>query len=197
MNPPGVAGQIAWASTANARRSGASAAPRGRVRSGCSGSPLAVLAGTGVFGRAIDDQHLRANPIAGFIGDNSTWSGPVAALVSAIIAVLALRWLIAVLTPATRTGTILIAGDRSTGRTTMRSGALADALTSEAAAYRGVALRSRLGGRRPTTPRLNLAVGTRREYRSGRAPSSQRDGGTCPRTSGPRQARAAFAATWR
>lgn len=114
---------------------------------------MAVLAGTGVFGRAIDDQHLRANPIAGFIGDNSTWSGPVAALVSAIIAVLALRWLIAVLTPATRTGTILIAGDRSTGRTTMRSGALADALTSEAAAYRGVALRSRLGGRRAPQPR--------------------------------------------
>jgi MFS family permease len=118
-----------------------------------------LLAGTGVFGGTDDQDHLLANPIAEFIGDNSMWFWPVVALVCAIIAVLALLWLIAVLTPAPRTGTLLIPGDRSAGRTTLKSGALTDALTSEVAAYRGVhSARAWVDGA-PTTPRLNLAIG--------------------------------------
>jgi hypothetical protein len=118
-----------------------------------------VLAGTDIFGRAVNRRHLLANPVAGFVGDNSVWFWPAVALVGAIIALLGLRWLIAVLTPAPRTGTIVIPGDRSTGRTTLESGALSDALTSEVGTYRGVhSARAWVDGT-PTDPRLNLAVG--------------------------------------
>lgn len=118
-----------------------------------------VLAGTDFFGRGADHRHLLANPVAGFIGDNRVWFWPVFALVGAIIGLLALRWLIAVLTPAPRTSIIVIPGDRSAGRTTVKSGALSDALTSEVATYRGVhSARVWVDGT-PTAPRLNLAVG--------------------------------------
>jgi MFS family permease len=119
-----------------------------------------VLAGTDVLGRDVDRRHLLDNPVAGFIGDNTEWFWPVVALVAAVLAVLALRWLIALLSPAPGTRDIVIGGDRSAGRTILRSGALGDALTTELQTYRGVhAARVRVSGP-PTAPALGITVRT-------------------------------------
>jgi hypothetical protein len=123
------------------------------------GGTTGLLAGIDAIGGDVD-RRLLDNPVARFIGDNSVWFWPAAALAAAILALLALRWLTAVLTSAPRAGDIVIRGDRSTGRTTLRSGALSDALTTELQAYRGVhAARVRVSGT-PTDPSLDIAIQT-------------------------------------
>jgi len=118
-----------------------------------------ILAGTDVLGATVDHQHLTANPVAEFIGTNSVWFWPVAAVIGVIVALLALRWLITVLMPARRAATIVVPGDRSAGSTTLESRALSDALTAEVETYRGVrSARAWVDGN-PSDPRLNLAVG--------------------------------------
>jgi hypothetical protein len=124
------------------------------------GGAAGLLAGTDAFGDDLDRRRLLDNPVARFIGDNSAWFWPVTALAAAILALLALRWLIAVLSPAARTADIAIQGDRSAGRTTLRSGALSDALATELETYRGVhAARVRVSGT-PTDPSLDVTVRT-------------------------------------
>jgi hypothetical protein len=124
------------------------------------GGTLGVLAGTEALGRDLDRRRLLDNPVARFIGDNSVWFWPTVALAAALLALLALRWLIAVLSPAPRAGDIAIRGDRSAGRTSLRSGALGDALTTELQTYRGVhAAHVRVSGT-PTAPGLDIAVRT-------------------------------------
>lgn len=124
------------------------------------GGGAGLLAGAGAFGGDLDRRHLLDNPVAGFVADNSVWFWPVAALVAAVLAILALRWLIAVLSPAPRPGDIVIRGERSAGRTTLRAGALSDALATELETYHGVhAARVRVAGT-PTDPRLDVSVRT-------------------------------------
>ena len=124
------------------------------------GGTLGVLAGTEALGRDLDRRRLLDNPVARFIGDNSGWFWPAAALGAALLALLGLRWLVAVLSPAPRAGDIVIRSDRSAGRTTLRPGALGDALATELQTYRGVhAARVRVSGT-PTDPGLEVAVRT-------------------------------------
>jgi hypothetical protein len=123
------------------------------------GGTLGVLAGTDILGRDAD-RRLADHPVAGFIGDNSVWFWPAAALAAALLALLALRWLIAVLSPAPRAGDITIRGDRSAGRTTLRSAALSDALATELQTYRGVHVAHVRVSGTPTDPGLDIAVGT-------------------------------------
>jgi hypothetical protein len=87
----------------------------------------------------------------------------VAAVVAVILALLALRWLIAVLSPAPHARNIVIAGDHSTGRTTLTAGALDDALTADIETYRGVhSARARVYGD-SSAPRLHVTVGLDRD----------------------------------
>lgn len=117
-----------------------------------------ILAGAGVLGDQVDNRHLLANPVAHYIGDNGAWFWPIAALAAAILALLALRWLVAVLRPEPRTGDIHIAAAPATGRTTLDSGALRDALTAEIETYRGVDnARIHVLGT-PDAPRLTVTV---------------------------------------
>jgi hypothetical protein len=119
-----------------------------------------ILAGTDVLGHHLADRYLTDNPIARYLGDNSVWFWPVAALVGVLAALLALRWLIAVLTPAPRAGDITVVGDRSGGTTAVDAGALTDAVTAEINSYRGIdASHARMYGS-PGDPRLVIAVRT-------------------------------------
>jgi hypothetical protein len=119
-----------------------------------------ILAGTDVLGNNLADRYLTDNPIARYLGDNSVWFWPVAALTGVLAAVLALRWLIAVLSPAPRAGDITIAGDRSGGTTTVDAGALTGAVTTEINSYRGIdTSHARMYGS-PGDPRLAIAVRT-------------------------------------
>lgn len=119
-----------------------------------------ILAGTDVLGHHLPDRYLTDNLITRYIGDNSVWFWPVAALTGVIGAVLALRWLIAVLTPPPRAGDITIAGDRSRGTTALDAGALTDAVTTEINSYRGIdTSHARMYGS-PNDPHLAIAVRT-------------------------------------
>jgi hypothetical protein len=117
-----------------------------------------VLAGTDVIGNHLGDRHLTDNLIVRYLGDNSVWFWPVAALAGVLAALLALRWLIAVLTPRPRAGAIIIGTDRSPGLTTLDGGALADAVTAEINSYRGIDTSHAKVYGSPTDPRLTIAV---------------------------------------
>ncbi|MFI1991069.1 hypothetical protein [Actinoplanes sp. NPDC020271] len=120
-----------------------------------------ILAGTDVFDPHLAGSYLTDNRIARYLGDNSVWFWPVAALCGVAVAVLALRWAIAVLTPSARAGDIIIAVDRSDGPTALDAGALTGALTAELDSYRGVELsHARIYGSR-TDPRLAITIRTR------------------------------------
>lgn len=117
-----------------------------------------ILAGADILGDQLGNRHLLANPVAHYIGDNSAWLWPIAALAAALLALLAIRWLVAVLRPEPRIGHIHIAATPATGRTTLDSGALRDALTAEIETYRGVDnARIRVLGT-PDAPRLAVTV---------------------------------------
>lgn len=119
-----------------------------------------ILAGTDVFGHHLAGRYVTDNPIARYIGDNSAWFWPVAALAGVIAALLALRWLIAVLTPRPRAADITIATDRSAGPTALDADALTDAVTTEINAYRGVDTSHAKVYGSPTDPRLAITVRT-------------------------------------
>ncbi|WP_199517296.1 alkaline shock response membrane anchor protein AmaP [Nucisporomicrobium flavum] len=117
-----------------------------------------LLTGTGVFGDHLADRHLTDNQAVRYIGDNSIWFWPAVAVAGVVAALLALRWLIAVLSPRPRVGDIAIGADRAAGATVLDADALTDVVTAEITAYRGVdACRAKVYGS-PTEPRLSIAV---------------------------------------
>jgi hypothetical protein len=119
-----------------------------------------ILAGADVFGRHVDRRHLTDNPVSRYIGHHSVWFWPVVALAGVIVALLALRWLIAVLTPPPRAGDITIPTDRTVGRTALDSNALTDAVTDEIDSYRGVDTSHAKVYGGPADPQLAITVST-------------------------------------
>ncbi|MDT0530950.1 alkaline shock response membrane anchor protein AmaP [Micromonospora sp. DSM 115977] len=119
-----------------------------------------ILAGTDVLGHHLADRHLTDNPIARYLGDNNVWFWPVAALVGLAAAILALRWLIAVLTPRSRAADITITSAPSAGCTSLDANALTDAVTTEINSYRGVDTSHAKVYGSPTDPRLTITVRT-------------------------------------
>jgi hypothetical protein len=90
-----------------------------------------------------------ANPTGHFIGVNGVWLWPVAAVAALIVALLALRWLIALLFSTDRSGEVRIRSGSGAGRTSLAGGALTDAVVEEIEGYRGVnTARARLIGDR-------------------------------------------------
>lgn len=116
-----------------------------------------LFAGTGVLGHAIEHQHLYSSRTSRFVGQHGNWVWPLAAVVSIVIALLALRWLKAQGT-SPKTRTVRIPSRLKQGRTTVEGGALTSAITREIESYRGVrAAHARLMGD-SHTPRLQLSV---------------------------------------
>lgn len=101
---------------------------------------LGALAGFGAFGRHIKNESLVDNSVGRYFAANGKWLWPVIGVVAALAVVLALRWLWLLLFSTDRTGDLRPKGPHDGGgRTTIASGALADAVTDEVEAYRGVA----------------------------------------------------------
>lgn len=96
-----------------------------------------LFAGSGVFGRKIEHQHLYASHAAHFIGRNGIWLWPVAALVSIALAALALLWLKAQST-SPKARAVIIPSTVKQGRTAVEASALTTAITREIESYRGV-----------------------------------------------------------
>lgn len=114
----------------------------------------AGAASIGVFGSSTQHSLLMDNPTGRFFGTNGVWLWPVIAVAALIIALLALRWLIALLFSTDRSGDLLIHSSTGAGRTSLSNGALTDAVVGEIEGYRGVnSARARLIGD-PEDPEL-------------------------------------------
>ncbi|MEV4467646.1 hypothetical protein AB0J51_28980 [Micromonospora echinofusca] len=119
-----------------------------------------ILAGTDVIGHHLATRHLTDNPIARYLGDNSVWFWPVAALAGVVAALLALRWLAAVLTPRPRASDITIVTDGSAEPAALDADALTDAVTAEINSYRGVDTSHAKVHGSATDPQLAITVRT-------------------------------------
>jgi hypothetical protein len=98
-----------------------------------------LITSVGGFGTGFSHRTLSDNRVSRYIGDNGHWLWPLGAVLAASIALLALRWLIALLFSGDRAGDLPIkTEDRAAGRTTLRPYALSNALTTEIGSYRGV-----------------------------------------------------------
>ena len=99
----------------------------------------AMAMSVGLFGKRSSHHPLFDNAVSSYIGQQGTWLWPVAAVVGVIVALLALRWVLALLTSTDRSGDLQMPGERRTGRTMVKTSALTDAVTTEIETYRGVA----------------------------------------------------------
>ncbi|MEO7262618.1 MAG: alkaline shock response membrane anchor protein AmaP [Jatrophihabitantaceae bacterium] len=119
---------------------------------------VGALAGFGAFGPLTQHGKLPANRVGAYFGQHGAWLWPVVAVAAGILALLALRWLLALLFSTDRAGDLPLTGNRSAGRTTLSASALTGAVASEIDSYPGVhSARSRLIGN-PLTPTLVITA---------------------------------------
>lgn len=114
---------------------------------------IGALAGFGAFGSVTKHGGLLSNRVGAYFSDHGDWLWPVIAVAAAILALLALRWLLVLLFSTDRASDLTMSGNRSAGRTTLAPGALTDAVSEEIGGYAGVhSARARLIGdaTRPT-----------------------------------------------
>jgi len=98
-----------------------------------------LVASVGGFGKAFSHKALFDNRVSRWIGGHGHWLWPLAAVLGAIAALLTLRWLIALLFSGDRAVHLAVrTEDCTAGRTTLRPGALSDAVSTEIGSYRCV-----------------------------------------------------------
>jgi hypothetical protein len=121
----------------------------------------AMTASLGGFGTAFSQRALFANHVSTYIGQHGTWLWAAAAFVCLLIALVALRWIPALLVSTDRAGDITIASSNGHGTTNLQPAALTGALTSEIKTYHGVgAAKSRIIGD-PSDPQIVVTVTAR------------------------------------
>jgi len=114
-----------------------------------------LLAGFGIFGSTLENEAVLSARVDRYV-DSHGWFWPVLAAFTAVIALLAVVWLIAQVRTNRLRG-INVASGRD-GHTYLQGGAVTEALETEVESYRGVSkARVRLSGTR-SAPRLTLVV---------------------------------------
>ncbi len=117
-----------------------------------------MTASTGVFGATFAKRALFANRVSTYIGHHGAWVWPAAAGVCLLIALAALRWIVALLISTDRAGDIPIPVRTHEGTTILQSAALTGALTREVGRYHGVdTARGRIIGD-ASAPEIVIAV---------------------------------------
>jgi hypothetical protein len=96
-----------------------------------------MAASVGAFGDSFSRRTLFANRVSTYIGHHA-WVWPAAAGVSLVIALLALRWILALVISTDRAGDIPIPVSMADGTTVLQPGAIIGALTREVSTYHGV-----------------------------------------------------------
>ncbi len=106
---------------------------------------LVLLAGAaagatslGWFGHQIARKPLFHNFISTYIGHNGSWVWAAAAALGLLVALICLRWILALLISTDRAGDIAVAGAKGGGSTVIRPGAVSAALADEIVTYHGV-----------------------------------------------------------
>jgi hypothetical protein len=97
-----------------------------------------MAASAGVFGTAFSRHTLFDNRVSAYAGQHGTWVWPAAAFVGLLIALAALRWILALLVSTDRSGDITVPGNEDQGTTKLQPGALTGALAGEISTYHGV-----------------------------------------------------------
>ena len=117
-----------------------------------------MTASTGVFSTPFSTRTLFANRVSTYIGQHGTWVWPIVAGVFLLIALAALRWIVALLVSTDRAGDIPIPVRAHEGTTILQPAALTGALTQEVGAYHGVdTARGRIIGA-ASAPEIVIAV---------------------------------------
>jgi hypothetical protein len=97
-----------------------------------------LAASTGVFGASFSRRTLFDNRVSDYFGHHGGWLWPAIAGACLLIALVCLRWILALLASTDRVGDITIPGGTDQGTTVLHPAALTDALTREISAYHGV-----------------------------------------------------------
>ena len=97
-----------------------------------------MSASAGVFGHSFSRRALFANQISSYIGHHGGWVWPAAAGLSLVIALIALRWIFALVISTDRAGDIPVPVATSDGTTVLQPAAVIGALTREISTYHGV-----------------------------------------------------------
>ena len=97
-----------------------------------------LTASVGGFGTAFSTRALFANRASSYIGQHGIWLWAAAAFVCLLIALAALRWILALLVSTDRAGDITVPGSKEQGTTILQPVALTGALTREIESYHGI-----------------------------------------------------------
>jgi hypothetical protein len=117
-----------------------------------------MAASVGAFGTAFSRRTLFNNRVSTYIGQHGTWVWAVAAFICLVIALAALRWILALLVSTDRAGDLTVPGRKDQGTTRLQPTALTGALTGEISTYHGVDnAKGRVIGD-ATTPQIVLSV---------------------------------------
>jgi hypothetical protein len=103
-----------------------------------------MTASVGGFGTAFSRRTLTGNRVSVYIGQHGTWVWAAAAFICLLIALAALRWILALLVSTDRAGDITVPGSKDQGTTKLHPAALTGALAGEISTYHGV---DKAGGR--------------------------------------------------
>jgi hypothetical protein len=118
----------------------------------------AFAASIGAYGTGTTHSTLMDNPAGRFFGAQGDWLWPVVAAAAAILALLAVRWLLALLFSSDRAGDLPIRPADSAGQTVLAARALTEAVAEEIESYQGVdSASARLIGE-PADPKLVVSV---------------------------------------
>lgn len=103
-----------------------------------------MAASVGGFGTAFSRRTLFSNRVSVYIGQHGTWVWAATAFICLLIALAALRWILALLVSTDRAGDITVPGSKDQGITKLQPAALTGALAGEISTYHGV---DKAGGR--------------------------------------------------
>ncbi|WP_375482036.1 alkaline shock response membrane anchor protein AmaP [uncultured Jatrophihabitans sp.] len=127
------------------------------------GAGAGIAASWGVFGRTFQHHALTDNSVSHYVGRHGIWLWWAAAGVALVVVLLALRWLLALLFSTDRSGDLNVASGGGSGRTSLSSSALTEAVAEETESMSGVeSAKARLIGD-PDDPELVLEARIRHD----------------------------------